>query len=334
MRQHALARDPFVSDETTAVADETTALMAEEVRASLLAPVPYLPSKYFYDDRGSRLFERITGLEEYYQTRTEEALLRTCASNVVAHVVPQELVELGGGVSRKVRVLLDAMRQAGTLRRCVLFDIHRGSLESSLAQLRREYRGLAARGIVGDFQEDVTALGAGGGRLIAFLGGTIGNLHPDDEVPGFLGRLRQQLADGDGLLVGVDLVKDTARLERAYNDDAGVTAAFNLNLLRVVNERLGADFNLREFEHVAFYDEERAWIEMRVRARSDQQVRIPAAGVTLRFDADDELRTEISCKYTRESLSARLQGTGLRLATWYTDPERLFGLALLVPEHA
>jgi L-histidine N-alpha-methyltransferase len=231
-----------------------------------------------------------------------------------------------------VRVLLDSMRRAGTLRRCVLFDIHRGSLESSLNQLAREYPGIAARGVVGDFQDDVTALGPGGRRLIAFLGGTIGNLHPDDEVPGFLSRLRRQMASGDGLLLGVDLVKDTARLERAYNDDAGVTAAFNLNLLRVLNDRLGADFDLGAFEHVAFYDEGRAWIEMRVRALADQVVQVPAAGVTLRFEEGDELRTEISCKYTRESLARRLAGTGLKLGAWYTDPEDLFGLALLSPE--
>jgi L-histidine Nalpha-methyltransferase len=327
MRQPALARDNFVSD-------DPTTLMAEEVRASLMAPVPFLPSKYFYDDHGSRLFERITRLDEYYQTRTEEALLRTCAANAVARVRPQELVELGGGVSPKVRVLLNAMRNLGTLRRCVLFDIHRGSLESSLAQLGREYPGLAARGIVGDFQDDVTALGPGGRRLIAFLGGTIGNLHPDEEVPGFLRRLRGQMAEGDGLLIGVDLVKDTARLERAYNDDAGVTAAFNLNLLQVMNDRLGADFDLRAFEHVAFYDEKRAWIEMRVRSLREQEVSVPAAALTLRFDEGDELRTEISCKYTRESLTRRLEGTGLRLQAWYTDPERLFGLALLGLERA
>lgn len=322
MVQPAFARDSFVSD-------DATALMAEEVRASLMSPVPYLPSKYFYDDRGSRLFERITRTDEYYQTRTEEALLRACAANVVVRVRPQELVELGGGVSPKMRVLLNAMRQAGTLRRCVLFDIHQGSLESSLAQLAREYPGLAARGIVGDFQGDVTALGPGGRRLIAFLGGTIGNLHPDEEVPGFLHRLRGQMAEGDGLLLGVDLVKDTARLERAYNDDEGVTAAFNLNLLQVMNDRLGAEFDLRGFEHVAFYDEKRAWIEMRVRSLREQEVRIPASGVTLRFEAGDELRTEISCKYTRESLEQRLPGTGLALHAWFTDPERLFGLALL-----
>jgi L-histidine N-alpha-methyltransferase len=175
----------------------------------------------------------------------------------------------------------------------------------------------------------VTALGPGGRRLIAFLGGTIGNLHPDDEVPGFLRRLRRQMAEGDGLLLGVDLVKDIARLERAYNDDEGVTAAFNLNLLQVMNDRLGADFELSAFEHVAFYDEARAWIEMRVRSLRAQRVQIPAVALTLRFRKGDELRTEISCKYTRESLERRLPDAGLGLDAWFTDPQGLFGLALL-----
>lgn len=326
MRQPALARAPWFTDDADS--------MAQEVREGLLSATPHLPSKYFYDDRGSRLFERITHLPEYYQTRTEHEILRACARNVVARTLPQELVELGGGVSPKLRVLLDAMARAGTLRRLVLFDIHRGSLELSLAQAVREYPGLAARGIVGDFQDDVSALGPGGRRLIAFLGGTIGNLHPEDEAPGFLGRLRRQMGPGDALLLGVDLVKDTARLERAYNDAEGVTALFNLNLLRVLNERLGADFDLAAFEHVAFYDEARAWIEMRVRSLRDQQVEIPAAGVTLRLARGEELRTEISCKYTRASLERRLLGTGLGLDAWYTDREALFALALLRPQGA
>lgn len=307
--------------------------MAAEVRASLLAASPHLPSKYLYDDRGSRLFEEITHTPEYYQTRTEDEILRSCAYNVVARVAPHELVELGGGVSPKLRALLDAMERAGSLRRCVMFDIHRGSVESSLAQVRREYPGVAVRGVVGDFMGDLTALGPGGRRLIAFLGGTIGNLHPDEEVPGFLERLRDQMADGDGLLIGLDLVKDTAEIERAYNDAAGVTAAFNLNVLDVMNRRLHADFDPRAFEHVAFYDERRAWIEMRVRSRRAQVVDVPGADVTLHFDEGDELRTEISCKYTRASFARKLHPAGLRLDAWYTDPRGLFALALVRPSY-
>jgi L-histidine Nalpha-methyltransferase len=307
--------------------------IAADVRASLLAPTPHLPSKYLYDDRGSRLFEEITRTPEYYQTRTEEEILRACAYNVVARVAPQELVELGGGVSSKARVLLDAMKRAGSLRRCVLFDIHRGSVESALAQVGREYPGVAARGLVGDFLGDLTALGPGGRRLIAFLGGTIGNLHPDEDLPGFLQRLRGQMADGDGLLVGLDLVKDPAEIERAYNDAQGVTAAFNLNVLDVMNRRLHADFDPRAFSHVAFYDERRARIEMRVRSKRAQVVDVPGADVTLHFDEGDELRTEISCKYTRASFARRLPAAGLRLDAWYTDPRGLFGLALLRPAY-
>lgn len=307
--------------------------MAADVRASLLAPTPHLPSKYLYDDRGIRLFDEITRLPEYYQTRTEEEILRSCAYNVVARVAPQELVELGGGVSSKLRVLLDAMKRAGSLRRCVLFDIHRGSVESALAQVGREYPGVAARGLVGDFTGDLRPLGSGGRRLVAFLGGTIGNLHPDEDLPGFLVRLRDQLADGDGLLVGLDLVKDTAELERAYNDAAGVTAAFNLNVLDVMNRRLHADFDARAFAHVAFYDERRAWIEMRVRALRPMVVDVPGADVTLHFDEGDELRTEISCKYTRSSFARKLPAAGLRLDAWYTDPRGLFALALVRPAY-
>lgn len=307
--------------------------MAAEVRASLLSKAPHLPSKFFYDDRGSRLFEQITRTPEYYQTRTEEEILRSCAYNVVARVAPHELVELGGGVSPKVRMLLDAMKRAGALRRCVLFDIHRASVESSLAQVGREYPGVAARGLVGDFMGDLTALGPGGRRLIAFLGGTIGNLHPTDEVPGFLARLREQMADGDALLVGLDLVKDTAEIERAYNDAEGITAAFNLNLLDVMNRRLHADFDRDAFAHVAFYDERNAWIEMRVRALRPQVVDVPGADLTLHFDEGDELRTEISCKYTRASFARRLAPAGLRLDAWYTDTRGLFALALVRPAY-
>jgi L-histidine Nalpha-methyltransferase len=307
--------------------------MAADVRASLLASTPHLPSKYLYDDRGSRLFEDITRTPEYYQTRTEEEILRSCAYNVIARVAPQELVELGGGVSPKLRMLLDATKRAGSLRRCVLFDIHRGSVESALAQVGREYPGVAARGIVGDFTGDLRPLGPGGRRLVAFLGGTIGNLHPEADLPGFLARLRDQLADGDGLLVGLDLVKDPAELERAYNDAAGVTAAFNLNVLDVMNRRLHADFDPRAFAHVAFYDERRAWIEMRVRALRPMVVDVPGADVTLHFDAGDELRTEISCKYTRSSFARKLPAAGLRLDAWYTDPRGQFALALVRPAY-
>jgi L-histidine N-alpha-methyltransferase len=304
------------------------AAMAQEVRLGLTAKEPSLPSKYFYDDVGGGLFEEITRLPEYYLTRTEESLLVTIADTVVDRVRPRELVELGSGTSRKVRLLLDAMRRAGLLEGCVLLDINEAALESSLESLTRAYPGLEARGIVGDFINDLGSLGPGGGRLLAFLGSTIGNLYPD-ELPSFFRSAAQILAPGDGLLLGLDLVKDRRRLEAAYNDATGITARFNLNILRVVNERLGADFDPGAFEHVAFYDDAQAWIEMRLRARGENRVHVAAAGLDLHFRAGDEIRTEISCKYTRESLLKRLPAEALRLEEWFTDPEDLFALALL-----
>jgi L-histidine N-alpha-methyltransferase len=198
-------------------------------------------------------------------------------------------------------------------------------------QLAARYPGLDVRGVVGDFVEDLEAIGPGGDRLIAFLGSTIGNLHPEHEVPTFLRRVASRLAPADAFLLGVDLVKDKATLEAAYNDAQGLTAEFNRNILRVVNRRFGADFDPDAFEHVAFYDEERAWIEMRLRARRPLTVRVRAARTTLTLARGAEIRTEISCKYTREALEASARGTGLAVAEWFTGPERLFGLALMRP---
>ena len=303
--------------------------MAREVRTGLLTqPLPTLPCKYFYDERGSELFDEITRLPEYYPTRTEEAILASIADDVVARVRPRELAELGSGVGRKVRILLDAMRRRGLLERCVLFDISHEVLTESVEALAADYPGMDVRGVVGDFLQDLEALGPGGGRLGLFLAGTIGNLHPD-EVPGFLRGVAQQLEPGDGFLVGVDLVKDPARLNAAYNDAAGVTAEFNRNILRVINRTFGADFDPEAFEHVAFYDPDNAWIEMRLRARRRMRVRVPYAGVALRLETGDEIRTELSCKYTRQSFSSRLANTGLVLECWFTDPQDLFASALL-----
>ena len=303
--------------------------MADEVRAALESrPVPMLPSKYFYDERGGALFDEITRLPEYYLTRTEEALLPAVAREVVQQVRPRNLVELGSGVGGKVRVLLDAMEAAGTLESCTLLDISESAIASSLAQLRAERPGLRTAGVVGDFLTDLRALGPGESRLIAFLGSTIGNIEPQ-EVPGFFRSAAAILSPGDAVLVGLDLVKDRARLEAAYNDTRGVTAEFNRNILRVMNARLGAGFDPGAFDHVAFYDAERAWIEMRLRARHPVLVHVPGAGTSLSLPAGGEIRTEISCKYTRQSLETALGGTGLMVDEWWTDPESLFALALL-----
>jgi L-histidine N-alpha-methyltransferase len=314
--------------ETARGDDEQAARMVEEIREGLTARPRWLPSKFFYDDRGSRLFEDITALPEYYLTRTEERLLAGIAGEVIGRVRPAELLELGSGAGRKVRLLLAEMARAGLLERCVLLDINARFLSESSCALARDFPGLSVRGVVGDFLGDLGLLGPGGGRLAVFFASTIGNLHPG-EVPPFLARMAEHLAAGDAFLVGLDLVKDVARLEAAYNDCAGVTAEFNRNILRVLNARLGADFDPEAFEHVAFYDRTNAWIEMRLRSARAQRVRVPAAGLDLAFEAGEEIRTEISCKYTRGSFEALLGGTGLGLDRWYTDPENLFALALL-----
>jgi len=309
--------------------EDQISVMAAEIRKGLLATPPWLPPKYFYDDRGSRLFEEITRLPEYYQTRTEEGILERDADEIVGLAQPTELVELGSGSSRKIRLLLDAMARRGLLRRCVLLDINEGVLDESVSRLQREYPGLEASGVVGDFARDLEALGPGGGRMSILLAGTIGNLHPDAELPGFLRALTRRLEPDDTFLVGLDLVKDERRLHAAYNDSAGITAQFNLNILQVINDRLGADFDLGAFEHVALYDREQARIEMRVRAVRASRVHIRAAKLELRYRVGDEIRTEISCKYTRASLEQRLDGTRLRLERWFSDPEELFAVALL-----
>jgi L-histidine N-alpha-methyltransferase len=305
-----------------------TAEMAAEVRAALARRPPSLPSKYFYDDRGSRLFQEITRLPEYYQTRTEESLLETVAGEIAARASARELVELGSGSGRKIRLLLDAMVRTDGLESCVLFDINERDLELSVQALGRDYPQARVRGVVGDFTQGFEGVGPGGGRIVAFFGGTIGNLHPTEVSP-FLTRVAALLAPGDAFLLGVDLVKDKRVLEAAYNDAAGVTARFNRNILQVMNDRLRADFDPEAFDHVAFYDERNAWIEMRLRARSPQHVRIPDAGLDLRFAAGDEIRTEISCKYTRASLEERVAGTGLTLDRWFVDENERFALALL-----
>lgn len=302
--------------------------MAEEVCHALSSAPRSIPSKYFYDDRGSRLFDEITRLEEYYQTRTEEAILDAVADAVVERYRPEELVELGSGVGRKTRRLLKAMFDRGLLKSCTLFDVNETFLRDSLEGIGRLYPTVDRCGVVGDFCRDLDKLGSTRRKLIVFFAGTIGNLHPRDEAPDFLRRVAREMRPEDGLLIGVDLVKDPARLELAYNDPRGVTAAFNLNILNVLNSRLGSDFDPRAYEHRAFYDRQEDWIEMRLRSLADQRVHI--CGLELQIARGEEIRTEISCKYTRDSFARLLATAGLRLKEWHTDPENLFALSLSV----
>ncbi len=310
-------------------ADQALDVMVAEVREGLARrPLPELPCKYFYDERGCALFEEITLLPEYYPARTETGILAEHADAIVDSVAPAELVELGSGSSRKIRFFLDAVRYRGWLERVQLLEISEAAVAASVARLQHDYPEARVSGVVGDFASDLAALGPGGGRLILFLAGTIGNLHPR-QLPSFFREAAAVLEPEDGMLVGVDLVKDEARLHAAYNDSAGVTAEFNRNILRVLNDRLGADFDPWDFDHRAFYDPERQWIEMRLRARRSLKARIPAAGTTLALQAGDEIRTELSCKYTRETFRARLGDSGLELERWITDPQGLFASVLL-----
>ena len=303
-------------------------LLAFDVLDGLTKPFKEIPPKHFYDAEGSRLFECITQQPEYYPYRTERTILEACASEIVALTGAAELVELGSGVPTKTLLLLDAMRDAGTLDRYVPFDVSESVLLASAERLVEQYPGLRVFGVLGDFERHLDALPvAEGPRVIAFLGGTIGNFPPGSRRK-FLRNLRRALRPQDRLLLGTDLVKDPAVLEAAYNDEAGVTAKFNLNLLNVLNRELHADFVVDAFEHVAFYDREQEWIEMRLRALRSLDVHVRKLGLTVHFANREELRTEISAKFTRGRLEADLAAAGLRLHEYLTDPEDLFALSL------
>jgi L-histidine N-alpha-methyltransferase len=304
--------------------------LADDVLDGLTRPFKELPPKHFYDAHGAQLFDRICELPEYYPTRTERAILEANADAIVAATAATELVELGSGTAAKTRVLLDAMERSGTLARYVPFDVTESMVVDVADALTSEYDGLHVHGIVGDFErhlDRVPPTAGDGSRIVAFLGGTIGNFPPGSRRR-FLRRVAGMLSGGDHLLLGTDLVKDPAVIEAAYDDDAGVTAQFNLNVLRVLNRELGADFDLDAFEHVAFFDREHQWIEMRLRSVRQQTVTIGELGLTVDFAPREELRTEISAKFTVERLRADLAASGLGLVRMYTDPEELFALTL------
>ena len=304
--------------------------IADDVRRGLTDMPKWLLPKYFYDARGCDLFEAITDLPEYYQTRTELGILQREMPGIVARHEPGELVELGSGSSRKTVAILDAMDDAGSLRRYIPFDVAPGALLDAAGRLVDAYPGLRVHAVAGDFERhlgEIPTRARDMRRLVAFLGGTIGNLHPQERAP-FLGQIRELLRPGDRILMGTDLVKDPARLQAAYDDVAGVTAAFNLNVLAVLNRELGADFNPDLFAHVALYDIDKAWVEMRLRSLADQSVHVRDLGLDVAFAAGEEMRTEISCKFTRESVSQMYQDAGLELLEFHTDDEDLFAVSI------
>jgi L-histidine N-alpha-methyltransferase len=306
------------------------ATIAEEVRNGLSRALKELPPKFFYDKRGSALFDRITTLPEYYPTRCERSILNRYAPEVVESTGAQDLVELGSGTASKTRALLYAMAGAGTLRRYLPFDVDESVVQASAVDLVELYPGLRVHGVVGDFERDLERVPDGERRLFAFLGGTIGNLYPEERAA-FLARIRRLMNGGEHLLVGTDLVKDRKLLEAAYNDSQGVTAEFNRNILRVLNDGLDADFDPSAFEHVAFFDEDNSWIEMRLRSNGAQRVTIDAVDLELAFADGEEIRTEISTKFTQEAVGRELAAAGLRLQAFFTDEEGLFGVALASP---
>jgi L-histidine N-alpha-methyltransferase len=302
--------------------------LADDARHGLTRTLKQLPPKHLYDSRGAVLFDRICELPEYYPTRTERAILERVAHELIAATGASELVELGSGSATKTRLLLDAMAAAGTLQRFVAVDVTEHVVRDGAAELTREYPGLHVHGLIGDFERHLDRLPAARGpRLVAFLGGTIGNFDPASRQQ-FLRSVAELLGEDDHLLLGTDLVKDRATLEAAYDDEDGVTAEFNRNVLHVLNRELGANFDPSAFHHVATFDADNEWIEMRLRAREAQEVQLPAIGLTVSFAAGEELRTEISAKFTRERVAAELAAAGLRLAAWHTDENEWFAVSL------
>jgi L-histidine N-alpha-methyltransferase len=304
--------------------------LADDVLDGLTRPFKELPPKHFYDSVGAELFDRICELPEYYPTRCEREILQTRSGEIVSLTGAGELVELGSGTAAKTALLLRAMHEAGGLERYVPIDVTESMVRASAARLVEELPGLRVHGIVGDFErhlDRVPAPRAGVPRIVAFLGGTIGNFTPGSRRR-FLRGLSKLLGPEDFLLVGTDLVKDPAIIEAAYDDSAGVTAAFNRNVLTVVNRELDADFVPESFDHVAFFDRDREWIEMRLRAQRPQRVTVGQLGLRLTFAAGEELRTEISAKFTRERVEGDLAAAGMELVEQLTDQNGLFALNL------
>ncbi len=308
-------------------ADYFERTLRSDVLNGLTAEFKELPPKWFYDDLGSELFDEITRLEEYYPTEAERSILRARAADVARLSEADTLVELGSGTADKTRVLLDAMTATGQLRRFVPFDVSEGILRSSSEQLLDEYPGLQIHGVVGDFEEHLDQIPTGGRRVTALLGGTVGNFGPR-ERKGLLTDIARGMQSGDMFLLGTDLVKEEGRLVAAYDDARGITAAFNKNVLRVLNRRLGGDFDLDGFEHVARFDHDDEWMDLRLRSLRDQDVHLTELDLDLHFAAGEEMRTEISAKFRRSGVEAELAAVGLDLIEWWTDERGDYALSL------
>lgn len=314
---------------TTGTASDLAQTLRRDVLHGLAQSPKTLPPKWFYDAKGSDLFDQITKLPEYYPTRTEASILRDRAADIAAASGADTLVELGSGTSEKTRLLLDAMRDSGALKRFIPFDVDPSVLRDAAGALHAEYPDIEIEVVCGDFEQDLGTVPKVGRRMVVFLGSTIGNLTPKPRAK-FLAALADSMQPGDSLLLGTDLVKDVGRLVRAYDDSAGVTAAFNRNVLTVVNRELAADFDLDAFDHVARWNPEQERIEMWLRSTADQRVRIAQLDLTVDFAAGEEMLTEVSCKFRPEGVAAELAAAGLRRTHWWTDSAGDFGLSLAV----
>jgi len=305
------------------------AAMEADVRSGLTSSPKQLPPVYFYDDRGSRLFDQITRLPEYYPTRAERAILEAHAKDMIESAGADVLVELGAGTCDKSRVLLDAMQSCGRLGTYLPLDVSDTTLWEAAASLSEDYPGLTVRAVVGDFHHHLDQLDADGRRLIAFLGGTIGNFDPTQRA-GFLAGLVDIMRPGDRFLLGTDLIKDRQRLVAAYDDAAGITAEFNRNVLHVLNRELGADFVADRFAHVARWNEEDHRIEMWLRSLDDCRVHVTDLGLDVDFVAGEEMLTEISTKFSPDSLRTELEAAGLVVDAWWASPGDEFLMTMAV----
>ena len=305
--------------------------LAADVMSGLTSTPKAIPSKYFYDALGSELFEQITHQSEYYLTRAEREIIEAHADEFMRIAAPEELVEIGSGSSIKTRLLIDAMRRAGTGRRYVPIDISEDALMAAAQELCADYLWLEIAALVGDFHSDLPKAPRRGTRLVAFLGSTIGNLRAH-ERSAFLGEVRSMLEAGDHFLLGIDLVKDADTLVAAYNDAAGVTAAFTRNILTVLNRELDADFDVAAFTHRPVWNPTDACMEAWLEAERDMTVSVSALGLTVNVQAGERIHTEVSCKFTRETVTAMFAGSGMEVDGWFTDPDNRFAMVLARPK--
>jgi L-histidine Nalpha-methyltransferase len=314
-----------------ALTEQSRPALYEATLRSLQAEPKELPAVWLYDERGSRLYEEITRLPEYYLPRREGEILRARVATIAGRTQATTLVELGAGNAKNTRLLLDALENAGTLERFVPLDVSEQTLRESAEAIAAAYPGISVEPIVGDFERDLELLPEGGGRLIAFLGSTIGNLYPEQRAS-LLTAVADTLVPGDALLIGVDLVKDVARLEAAYNDPQGVTEAFVRNALTAVNRELDATFDQRRFLYQARWDPEHEWMDIGFRAQEAHAVSIRRLGIELTFERDEPLRVEISSKFRRERFELEAARARLRVESWWTDRADDFAVALLFSE--